>query len=161
MTYFNHPTGRICDGRVLVDFYGEYIHHDHICTTLNKVLLVFIAIYASVLNFSSSVPTASDTTKPTREGHRVVSKWRKLCGVWLHGHAPRLLPEVEPQSSIVVSSGHANGLVQRSTTPDCSRGRYITYYHFFHTQHVFVMYYIDHFIGLLHEFFSQMPRRRS
>jgi hypothetical protein len=24
MTYFHHPTGRISDGRVLVDFYGEY-----------------------------------------------------------------------------------------------------------------------------------------
>jgi hypothetical protein len=24
MTYFKRPTGRICDGRVLVDFYGEY-----------------------------------------------------------------------------------------------------------------------------------------
>jgi hypothetical protein len=23
MTYFNRPSGRICDGRVLVDFYGE------------------------------------------------------------------------------------------------------------------------------------------
>ena len=23
MTFFNHPTGRVCDGRVLVDFYGE------------------------------------------------------------------------------------------------------------------------------------------
>jgi hypothetical protein len=24
MTYFHHPTGRISDGRVLIDFYGEY-----------------------------------------------------------------------------------------------------------------------------------------
>ena len=23
MTFFHHPTGRVCDGRVLVDFYGE------------------------------------------------------------------------------------------------------------------------------------------
>jgi hypothetical protein len=26
MTFFHHPTGRICDGRVLIDFYGEYIY---------------------------------------------------------------------------------------------------------------------------------------
>lgn len=25
MTYFNRPTGRICDGRVLLDFYGECV----------------------------------------------------------------------------------------------------------------------------------------
>jgi hypothetical protein len=27
MTFFHHPTGRICDGRVLIDFYGEYNRH--------------------------------------------------------------------------------------------------------------------------------------
>ena len=26
MTFFHHPTGRICDGRVIIDFYGEYVH---------------------------------------------------------------------------------------------------------------------------------------
>jgi hypothetical protein len=25
MTFFKHATGRICDGRVLIDFYCEYI----------------------------------------------------------------------------------------------------------------------------------------
>jgi hypothetical protein len=25
MTYFNHPTGRVSDGRVIIDFYGECI----------------------------------------------------------------------------------------------------------------------------------------
>jgi hypothetical protein len=25
MTYFNRSTGRVCDGRVIIDFYGEYV----------------------------------------------------------------------------------------------------------------------------------------
>jgi hypothetical protein len=28
MTYFKRPTGRVCDGRVLIDFYGEYRRND-------------------------------------------------------------------------------------------------------------------------------------
>jgi hypothetical protein len=36
MTFFKNATGRICDGRVLVDFYGE--HCVRICTDISLMI---------------------------------------------------------------------------------------------------------------------------
>lgn len=39
MTLFKNATGRVCDGRVLIDFYGEYIAPlNHFLLILKKVI---------------------------------------------------------------------------------------------------------------------------
>jgi hypothetical protein len=39
MTFFHHPTGRVSDSRVIVDFYGEYCIERSTCFTANGCML--------------------------------------------------------------------------------------------------------------------------
>jgi hypothetical protein len=84
MTYFNHPTGRVSDGHVILDFYGEYVHtmRDHEPTHLATrvpcinlvvgfIMYVHIHVYARITISASARPTTR-SAEHTGAGNFVV-----------------------------------------------------------------------------------------
>lgn len=126
MTFFKNATGRFCDGRVLVDFYGEHCG----CIDLSAPNLLArschsfsIFVHCSVcMLFSTSLPVIVDTTEPTRAGLGALPKRCQLRRGGCHSDAPTLLPQVEPQCADTLQPRRPDRVVQTNIASHSSRG---------------------------------------